>query len=85
MNSYWSFFIGQKLMTALFLCQVLTQGLRHMPHLPNILFLFIFKGNLLQIHTTHYTTYNLLNNTTRTIPRSARCHDNSAAIDMNNK
>ena len=38
-------------------------------------FSFIFQEYLLQI---------LLNNTTRTIPRSARCHDNSVAIDMNN-
>ena len=48
-------------------------------------FLYSLKKNLLRIHTTYYATYNLLNNTTRTIPRSASFHDNSVSIDMNNK
>ena len=55
--------------------------------LPLFLFLLFFPIHfeyLLQLHATYYTTYSLLNSTTRTIPRSARCHDNSVAINMNN-
>ena len=49
------------------------------------LFFSIHFENLLQLHATYYTTYSLLNNTTRTIPWSARCHDNSVAINVNNR
>ena len=51
---------------------------------PCFFFYSFEEKNLLQINSTYYITYNLLNNTTRTIPRSARCHDNSMAIDMKN-
>ena len=47
-------------------------------------FFSIHFANLLQLHATYYTTCSLLHNTTRTIPRSARYHDNSVAINMNN-
>ena len=40
--------------------------------------------NLPRLYSAYYTTYNLLNNTTRMIPRSAICHDKSVAINMNN-